>query len=729
MNFSTPYYTYNGLEGKELWRNTDEFKATGNFFLNQGKGKLYTHFPQGSYPHKKFWDEEEYRILNGMTNSLGQTISGLHYFYLNYCPIYQKKLKRFTFPDFLDLDADWFKRIDYAETEGEHLVALKSRQRGFSLKDMVPILRNLHFKRGSQSYLGAYKKIYADKSWGFLKNYLNHMNNYTDFYKNRNPDTTDHIKMAFKAVLDGREIDKGYLSEVRKVVFKDDPVKGVGGAVDLLVYEEAGTVPGDQLLQTLEYVKPATMEGGEGTGLIIIYGSVGELEDCQSLRSIFYSPEANGFSSFENIWGDETIKGKCGYFVPQYMYYHPFVDQYGNSIILNPSKEQVAFLEKKEGWIKLNKNRKDSEITYSALEEIELERKKKKKLSSKQYITFITQNPIFPSEAFLSRARSKMPIEVLQKQLAKVAADPTLRTYGYAVKLHEDNGAVKEEILHHVVSPFNEYPVDINKQEGSEGTLWIYEPPIRNAKDLYVSSLDDIATEEAPTSDSIFSFYIFKRDPGTLSSDNPDKVHFKRQIVCSFIGRRRIPQEIYDQCALALKMYNCKTLPENINVGFISHMLNVRQEEYLVQDQMDEIKGINPGSVQKRSKGFYPTAEVISAGDDLIVKYLLEKIGLRYKDDGTVESEILGVERIFDIGLLKELIDHDGENNVDRVTSFRGCLLYEQAITNRKASLSQTERSPIALGAQFVDRILGKDKNKHINEYFSNLRRTQELRN
>jgi hypothetical protein len=647
------YYKYNGLWGLEKWSNTEKFKEAGMRFQKDG---AYTHFTEGTYAYKEFWDNEKYKMKNGITID-GQTISGLHYLYLNYCPIYNKSKKKFEFPDFWDLDADWFKQIDRAEFEGKYIVALKARQKGFSLKDMVPFVRNLHFRRNSANYLASYLDAHASKSWVFVKNYLNHINKYTDFYKNRNPDTTEAIRMAYPyQTKDGRKVEGGLLSELHKIVLKDNPAKGVGGACDLFVYEEGGIVPGDHLLQTLEYVKPATMDGAAVTGLIIVYGSVGDLDKSTSLKKLFMQPGNNGFMEFENIWNDDVIgNNKCGYFVPQYICYKepkgytgtPFIDKDGNS---------------------------DAE---AALHYIRGEREKKKKLGGKQFITYITQNPIKPSEAFLSNNRNKFPIDLLQSHLARLENNNALKNWGYAIKLHNDQGAIKPEMLHNVTSAFHEYPIDPKTQLDIEGTIWVYEPPQSENKlnNLYISSTDSINQEVAPTSDSIFVTYVYKRNPGTLVSEG-----MRDQLVASYVGRKEIPEDMYNITMNLLEWYGCKNLCESDSPGMINYFRNM-DKSYLLQDEMDEIKGLNPTSKVNRKKGYHATKEQQNHGDDLILTYLKEPIGYEYEEDGlTIKRVIYGLERILDRGLIKELIEYNDEDNFDRVTAFRGLMLYKEAL-------------------------------------------------
>lgn len=715
IGWNSEYYPYNGLEGKSKWKNTDAFRQAALTFQKTGS---YTNFPDGTPGYIEFWDKEEEKLKNGLSID-GQSISPLHYLYLNYCPIPLKdSTSSFTFPNFWDLDADWFKQIDICKKEGEHFVSVKVRQIGASLKGMVPIVHNLHFHKKSMNYVGSYLADHGDKAWTMIQDYLDNINTHTDFYKNRKPDTQKRIRMAYEIFDQGKKITKGKLSEVRKVNFKDNATKGVGGGTTHFDYQEPGVA--GNFLDTVAYLLPALRKGVSTTGLFVAAGSVGELEQCQGLKEVFTKPGAYGFREYKNVWNDEAMPDTCGYFIPRYMCLEPFIDQYGNSIIHEPTEEDIYWLKHNEDWVKTF-GKKGLEI-YCAMDAIVYNRNEMRKTSTSFYIKEITQNPIKPSEAFLTRGKSRFPKDLLLAHKNRLLHSGDYK-YGYAIKTEVDNGVIKaSKPLHDVKSPFNEYPVDIAKQYGSEGVIWIYEPPVsqNRIENLYIQSTDSVDQDVAPASDSLFVTYVFKNDPGSikLQDDNSNEVHnFKNEIVASYIGRRDKVEECYDISLFLTQYYSgCKNLVENANIGIISHHIN-KGKDYLLQDEMDEIKGINPNSVVKRKKGFHPTQEVINHGDDLIVKYCLEVIGNEYAEDGTMTREILGLERIKDIGLLTELIEYDGEINTDRVTAFRGVLLYKEANAKRTVKVLTNKNDPIAQAAKFAENMLNKNKNKVWDNY------------
>lgn len=672
-----PHYIYNGLGGTRKWDKylVEAFTEPAQRFLKSGKDKLYTYYQEGTSPHREFWDRELDRWNNGYTVD-GIHCPSLQYIYLNYCPIWNAAKKLYTFPEFWDLDFDHFTQIEKAEAEKKHFCEFKARRRGASLKGGVPIIKNLHTIRGSMNYIMAFNDSHASKTWSMVKHYLNHINKTTAFYKSRNPDTTDSIKMARIAFDgEGRKIEKGYLSELHKVVFKDAVTKGVGGAISLAILEEAGVW--SNLEDVLEYIKPATQDGDIVSGLILMYGSVGELSQSKMLKEIFYNPSKHGFLSFPNYWGIDSSKGKeCGYYIPEYICMKPYIDEWGNSDI------------------------------EAAMAAIDKNREKEKKKNIKSFSLYRSQHPIYPEEGFMARGMSKFPAELISKQLANIEGNDFLKHYGRAVKLQEIDGKIKLETLHNRLTPFNEWPVDFKKHtEGLEGYPWIYEAPMPDTPyELYIGGTDSVDKDNLGklNSDSLFVMYIYKRSSGLLTE------YVKREIVASLIGRPEIIADIYEQAEYLEKLYNAKNLVENGNPGILIFHNNRNTGHYL-QDELIEIQGLTPNSNVRNKKGYNPTVSVRNHGDGLIVQYLKEVLDTEFDENGEIIKQVFGVERIKDIGLLKEMLGYDEDSNCDRLDAFRGCLLYEEALLKREITLN----NGTSISDQFASRVEKSRKKKN----------------
>ena len=144
--------------------NTDKFRSAAIFFQEHG---CYTLAPRGTTDYIQYWDRETDRCLNGYKAPDGDSITGYHYFYLNYSPIMKLEEVEYTdrdgnkrtrrervlaFPSFWDYDYYYFNAIEQAEDEGKHMATLKCRQRGYSFKGASMLVRNYELIPGSKNF-------------------------------------------------------------------------------------------------------------------------------------------------------------------------------------------------------------------------------------------------------------------------------------------------------------------------------------------------------------------------------------------------------------------------------------------------------------------------------------------------------------------------------------------------------------------------------------------------
>ena len=79
---------------------------------------------------------------------------------------------------------------------------------------------------------------------------------------------------------------------------------------------------------------------------------------------------------------------------------------------------------------------------------------------------------------------------------------------------------------------------------------------------------------------------------------------------------------------------------------------------------------------------------IIICGITIALTCCKEVIDTKWTEEGEIESQVFGIERIKDVGLLKEMLGYDEETNCDRLDAFRGCLLYEEALTKHEIQLN-----------------------------------------
>lgn len=635
------------------WWETRTFSQAGKSWL---ENDYYCPFPSTSKAYDEYWEEQTFLIQNGMVHD-GQRITGLHYLYLNYCPIKVKKVRKLTLPDFWVVDADYFDNLEYVlgykpgitqEERWERPVvfsASKSRQTGASLKGMVPVLYNMNFVPFSANYVGAYLDKDAVKSVKMYMHYQNHAYKYTDWGKRFvKKDADKYYKIGYYETVDKEKVEAGYQSELSVVSFQDNPEKGVGGSCDLFVIEEAAMHP--FLLQSITYITPACKDGDYVTGNILVYGAAGPKAKSDSLKKLHYAPRAYEAMAFRNIWDSKPLEEECGYFIPNYSCRGGHIDADGN-----PNQESAI---------------KARDKSLAELKKKDLE----------QYLEKLSQLPNEGSEMFGGRGRKRFDTNLIDQQISYLLKAGIL---GTPVDLFEE--ILNPDRIKYKLSdkqPIRVWPTPAGID--TTGCVEIFEfPELYPPRGLYIAAIDSYNQDDSSTT-SLGCIMIFKRIHN-LTTEGTNRIK-----VAEYVGRPTGPfgkQDFYRTCAKLLKMYNAIALPENedheLTPWFYTNNL-----DHLLADQPDIIRSIIPGSVVKRLKGIHATPQLIAAAENKIQRYYYEPLGKIYNSEGDVIGDKLGITREMSLGTLYEAREYstDSNKNFDRMRTQGWLLLYEEETIN-----------------------------------------------
>lgn len=232
-----------GLDFDPNW-----FTETRENFLRTGH---YTQYPRNTKAYADFWDEQYKRCQDGMT-SHGYTITGDHYFFLNFYQLMDltsaKKAgssRMYDFPKFNVGQYQFFHYIELARELRLNAVLMKARGIGYSEINASIIANSYNSKRNSVNVLAAQLANYVDKTNTKIVQALNFLNNYTDggFFKLRQAKDEAYLKRAsVYKIENGQKIETGWMSQIQCIV-ADKPNKIRGDRTDLLVYEELGSWP------------------------------------------------------------------------------------------------------------------------------------------------------------------------------------------------------------------------------------------------------------------------------------------------------------------------------------------------------------------------------------------------------------------------------------------------------------------------------------------------------
>lgn len=273
-------------------------------------------------------------------------------------------------------------------------------------------------------------------------------------------------------------------------------------------------------------------------------------------------------------------------------------------------------------------------------------------------------------ELFLSDDGNNFPIDALNEQIAYVEANEQLQ--GQAARLYRDvSNKVKISYVTDKVA-LNTYPIDPSNLIKKDGAIVIYEPPMDNPPAyLCVSGADPYNHSSSQYSNSVGSCYIFKRmyDPvgGT----------FQRRIVASYTARPEQLKDWHENVEMLLELYNATCLPENEAPTFIQYF-DLKNKGHYLADGYNFLKEISPStSITNRPKGLPATPKVQQYYKELVYQYLTEEIVI---GQDPVTGEVIkkmGLIRITDLGLLRELVSFNDKGNFDRYVAFGHTLAHE----------------------------------------------------
>lgn len=657
------------LPGKYKLKNTKYWQEAGNSYtLNQKKtgrpnfeGGRYCDFTRDSHKEKQYFKDEKEKVLNGYIVD-NYYIPPFYYWYLNFCPIVDSVKGKKKFGDVWDGDFWFFQYIMLCMLYGKHAVVVKSRQRGYTLKIMALLYWSYSWKEISVNTIGAYKEDFVIKSWRFLDFYRKHINDHTRWH--RGPTIPKSLYWEEKTMTeDNKSI--GLDSKISGTTFLKDPENGVGGSQTIFFYEEAGIAP--TMLKTIGYVRPALEKGNRTTGLIICSGAIGELDDAQDLKEIFYSPASHNFLSVPNVWDDDERKGEpCGLFVSEAYNLEGFIDSEGNSLV----DVATAFVIEHNQKSKDNKNEELAQLD-------------------------ISQKPLSPKAAFAERTSSEFPIQKLRNQQDRIKLKEKDNSWEYKpVKgLFFENAKGNIELRVHDLPPEHKYPIDPTWKD-KRGVWTFYEPIPETppAKFLYFACVDAVEVDVTETSKSVASIDIFKTQIRVEYEDN-GKIRTRIEgdkLVATYRGRFNTARETNEQMWFGIKKFNAWVYPERNKPNFINYMREMgRAESYLAKESdvpLFKDMNIKNGTIANNSKfGFHKgdNSEIWKHFKATVKEYFFTEYGkstYETKEGEEVVRKIFtGIDRIDDYWLLEEFCSYVEEKgkpkgNYDRLVSFMGAL-------------------------------------------------------
>ena len=556
------------------------------------------------------------------------TISGRHYFYLNFGKIYalnnltEKKsfsseyddVKSLNSPMFTDVDWGFFTRINNMFRFKKDTSEAKTRQLGYSRKGGIGLLAyNFTFIPYSQSIVAGGMSDDANNTFSVCREFLENIKN-TQFYKQKKigGNRDDYLKSL------------RYGSEIYSISCKDNTQALSRLSPFMTVLEEEGKWKKGLVKQVVQFNKAAQKAQARKTGFNVHIGTGGDMDaGAADLEDMHYHPEENGLLSYRNKWekDDSCIDGKSGHFTPGWQF--KIMDKDGNSL----KEPSVKYLADELALIKDSKDR---------------------------YI-FTTQFALYAADAFLISSGGFFGENIVQMCNARKSY---IVTHGLDDKVKR--GRLEWKDPKH---PLNgcEFFNDEN------GTIWIFEEPeLDNLgipwTDLYKAGTDSYDQDESLTSASKGDIRILK---GFLNANRTSN-----KFVAKCTDRPSVAQGgkniWYENTAKLCVHYNAHNLIEFSKILIIEWYLNNGFDGLLkerpglaIAAHINKSKSVNKYGIDPSTKLFWLTKlrkfleipENIESMDDVeqLTAFAKYRIDPKYNCDTTIASALAKVHQEEDI--------------------------------------------------------------------------------
>ena len=314
----TGYRPINEKEGLDF--DPSWFTEARETFLRTGH---YCSYPRNSKAYADFWNREYLRCREGMTVN-GYTITGDHYFFLNYYQLMDLSSAKkagsgriYAFPTFYVGQYEWFHYVELAKVLRLNAFLMKSREVGYSEIDSAIIVNNYNCRRNTINLIVAHLSDHLNKTLEKVWRALSFLNDYTDggFFKLRQViDKQDQKRASHYKIVNGQKVETGWMSQITGIV-ADKPHKIRGDRTDLLIYEEAGSWEG--LIKAFIQSNALVGQPGDQWGLRIGGGTGGDRSAAlEGLRQIYYDPKVYGVLPFRHNYTQNGETALTAFFIP-----------------------------------------------------------------------------------------------------------------------------------------------------------------------------------------------------------------------------------------------------------------------------------------------------------------------------------------------------------------------------------------------------------------------------
>ena len=565
----------------------------------------YTFFKEDSIPHRQLRKREEYRrkhgfdapclLRNGKLENLH--ISGSMYNYLNYINMeqldessisYSDKAsvakKHYDFPKFIDAQFWTFACMEFAILNGFHLLIDKTRRGGFSYIMAADSANEINLSPNKVCIHVAVDKKFLTAKGGltdFTIANLRFYENETFFKRGILSLNNENFVLGYK-LPNGVVSPKSWNSALFSVSAMNNPDCAIGKDAVKVKVEEVSTM--DNFDEFMNVTEPAMRTGSYTTGNLCAWGTATS-GNMQIFEQNFYSPQSFNFMPFENVWDKDMRNEVCGYFKA---YCWGLQGRLGDKLAMDADGNS------------------DIEVGIRiALRERKIKKEKAKTFAD--YINYLGQYALMPSESFSSATENLFSSEELMEWEEKLRVDNAYKFYVDGMLYEDNKGGVEFKTNTRIEKEGGRHNVDFYDwiegvpRRGNEHPHGCIRKWFNPMKIQYKDSKGQLTFGTPP------GLYSISYDPVGVNkekaaitnkhSHNSIKVwmnpspynNFKTALVCAYYGRPEKLEEADKICYLLARYYNCiGTTGVEVNRGeTVSNFTKWKALKYLMKDPVE----------------------------------------------------------------------------------------------------------------------------------------------
>ena len=565
----------------------------------------YTFFKEDSIPHRQLRKREEYRrkhgfdapclLRNGKLENLH--ISGSMYNYLNYINMeqldessisYSDKAsvakKHYDFPKFIDAQFWTFACMEFAILNGFHLLTDKTRRGGFSYIMAADSANEINLSPNKVCIHVAVDKKFLTAKGGltdFTIANLRFYENETFFKRGILSLNNENFVLGYK-LPNGVVSPKSWNSALFSVSAMNNPDCAIGKDAVKVKVEEVSTM--DNFDEFMNVTEPAMRTGSYTTGNLCAWGTATS-GNMQIFEQNFYSPQSFNFMPFENVWDKDMRNEVCGYFKA---YCWGLQGRLGDKLAMDADGNS------------------DIEVGIRiALRERRIKKEKAKTFAD--YINYLGQYALMPSESFSSATENLFSSEELMEWEEKLRVDNAYKFYVDGMLYEDNKGGVEFKTNARIEKEGGRHNVDFYDwiegvpRRGNEHPHGCIRKWFNPMKIQYKYSKGQLTFGTPP------GLYSISYDPVGVNkekaaitnkhSHNSIKVwmnpspynNFKTALVCAYYGRPEKLEEADKICYLLARYYNCiGTTGVEVNRGeTVSNFTKWKALKYLMKDPVE----------------------------------------------------------------------------------------------------------------------------------------------